>query len=184
MTPALLAMTDPAKVPAAAVARLLVTGAALSAAAATVYAGTYAGWLAMAGALSTRLSPLLEAAVAGTATDAETAGLVSGERVALAGCRLCTEIARRTTRRERIAAMGWATLHRAIYADATLTRREYAPNALLGVAFEPAARVAPIRILPGAEGAVGSLLRDPLEYGASWDLPALAATLTRWVTVT
>lgn len=184
MTPALLALTDPGQVPAAAVARLLTTGAALAAAAETGYAGAYAGWLTKAGAVATRLSPLLAAAVAGTATEAETAGLVSGERAAAAGLFLCSEIARRTTRREQIAAMGWATLHRAAYADATLTRREYAPNALLGLAFEPASRVAPIRILPGAEAAVTTLLRDPLLYAAEWDTEALAATLAQWVSVT
>ena len=183
-TPALLALTDPANAPAAAMARLLVTAATLLTESTSVRAGPYAGFLALLAAVAGRVSPLLAAAIAGTATEQEIAGIANAEHLSRAGAALCDELAVRATRRERVTAMGWATLCRRLLADTALTTREHAAGAYLGMAWPNALEHAPIRILPGAEAPLVELARDPLLVGANWELDTLAATLTRWVTVT
>lgn len=182
VSPAILALKEPAGVPAASVSRLLVTAASLLSASEGALAGGYAGWLAKASVLAERSSSLLAAAIDGTATEAETAGLINVTRIAHAGGNLFAELARRTTRRTQIAAMQWATLHRHVYADTALTQREHAINATLSVDATLAS--SPARILPGAEPAVAELSRDILTYGAAWELDDLASTLTQWVSVT
>jgi len=182
VSPAVLSLTDPAGVPTAAVARLLVTSADLLFASEGALAGGYSGWLAKASMLAGRASVLLDAAVDGSATESETAGLVNVTRIAKACASLFAELGRRTERRAQIAAMRWATLHRHMYADTALTQREYAVNATIGV--DATLATSPIRILPGAEPAVAELSRDWLAFGSSRDLEELAGTLTQWVSVT
>lgn len=179
-SPALLALTDPSAVPAAAVDRLLSTSAALYRASANPEAAGYASWLETSGAVARALAPLLLLATAGTATDSQAAALVAGERLALGGVRLSDEIARRAGRGARLAAMGWARLHRDMHADLLLTRREYAPDALLGADATAAAAGAIVRLLPGAAAALETLGADPLVRGAAWDLGGLAAALAAW----
>jgi len=182
-TPALLALTEPSKAPDAAMARLLVTADALLYESESPRAGPYAGLLAMLSAAAERVSSLLAVAIAGSATGQEIAGIANTERLARAGAVLCDELAVRSTRREQVTAMGWATLCRRVLADTALTAREHAAGAYLGVAWPSALEHAPIRILPGADATLVELGRDPLLVGADWELDTLAATLARWVTI-
>ena len=181
-SPAVLSLTDPGGVPEAAMARLLVTAAGLADASKSALAGGYAPWLAKAAVLAGRASRLLEAALDGSATESETAGLLNVTRVAHAGANLFSELARRTTRRTQIGAMQWASLHRKLYADTALTQREHAVNATLGI--DVSLSSSPVRILPGAEPAVAELDRDWLVFGSAWNLEELADTMTQWVSVT
>ena len=181
---ALVALTAPAQFPQAARARLGATAAALLAENLAARAGLYAGLLARLAAVIDRAGPLLTAAVNQTATEAQLAGLANAERVVRAAEPLFNEIARRAVRRERIYAMQWAQWTRQAWADVALVRREFAATVYLGVDWATAQAEAPVRILPGAEAALGQLAQDPLVTSDSWDLPTLAATLSRWVVVT
>lgn len=181
---ALVALTAPAQFPQAAQARLAETAAALLRESLSARAGLYASLLARVAAVTDRAGPLLAAAVDQTASEAQLAGLANAERVVRATESLCNEVARRAVRRERIYAMQWAQHTRQAWADIALVRREYAATVYLGVDWATAQAVAPVRILPGAETALLHLAQDPLVTGATWDLPDLAATLSRWVVVT
>lgn len=181
MSPALLALTAPAQMPAAALARLGVTAATLLGESLSARAGLYAGLLGRLATLADRSRTLVTAALAGTASAADLAGMANAERVAHAGAVLLEEVARRAERRARIYAMQWAQDTRRLWADLALIRQEFAPSAYLGVDWSAAQTVATIRILPGAEGALTTLTQDPLRSAAAWDLPALATTLSRWV---
>lgn len=176
-----LALTAPAQYPSAALARLGDSAAALLAESLSARAGLYAGLLARLAAIADRAGPLLAAAMAQTATEAQLAGLASAERVAQAAERLFDEVARRTARRERVAAMRWARLCRQVWADVALLRREFLASAYLGVTWVEAQSAAPIRILPGAETAILMLQQDPLLAGSTWDVYDLASILSRWV---
>lgn len=180
---ALVALTAPAQFPQAAQARLAETAAALLGESLSTRAGLYAGFLARLAAVVDRAGSLLTVAVDQTATEAQLAGLANAERVVRAAEPLFNETARRAVRRERIYAMQWAQWTRQAWADVALVRREFAATVYLGVDWATAQAVAPVRILPGAEAALGQLAQDPLVTSDSWDLPTLAATLSRWVVV-
>lgn len=180
-TPSYLALDRPGGVPDAAIARLLETSAALAEESATGLAGGWSGWLAKAGQIAGHASSLLAAAIDGTITESDAAGLINIERVSKVAANLFAELAVRTDRRGQIAAMYWATLHRRIYSDTTLTHREHAMNATININKTLAS--APVRILPGAEPAVSELSRDWLVFASGWDLESLAADLLQWVYV-
>lgn len=180
---ALIALISPQQYPKAAQARLGETAATLLGESLSARAGLYAGFLARLAAVADRAGPLLTAAVDQTATEAELVGLANAERVLQAAESLFNEVARRAVRRQRINAMRWAQRSREAWADVALLQREFAATAYLGVDWATAQAIAPVRILPGAEVSLVTLNQDPLLAAASWDLPDLAATLSRWVVV-
>ena len=179
MRPSLVALTEPAAHPEAALARLSDTAGGLRLASARVEG--YAPWLRKAADLAERSVPLLVALLAGQASEGDSAGVLNSERLAAAGGRLFRELARRRERRAMIDAMRAARLHRQWYSDVRLVRREFAPVALRGLNGVAAQPLAAIRILPGAMPALQVLEQDPHLFGADWDLPALAADLAEWV---
>ncbi len=182
-SPALLALTAPNQVPEAAVARLQETATLLLADSLTARAGLYADLLSRLAAMAQVAAPLLLAAYQQHATEADLAGLANAQRVAGATVHLFEELARRYERRARIYAMQWARWARVLWADVTLTQREFLPTAYLGLDWVTAQTLAPIRILPGAENAILMLGQDPVLVGSSWDLSTLASTLARSVLV-
>jgi hypothetical protein len=96
---------------------------------------------------------------------------------------LLNELASRSERRARIYACTWAQTVRQMWADLALTQQEFSATAYLGVDWVTAQAIAPVRILPGAESTLTLLNQDPLRVGATWDLPSMAETLTRYVQV-
>lgn len=184
MTPALLALTNPLAYPAAALARLRATGQGLTAASRLADPAAYGVLLAKQGLVAERVADIMPGLMQSAASEAEMAAVANAERVARAGARLWDEVARRSQQRARYAAMGWACFGRRLVADVALVRREFAPTAYLGVDWTYSLERAPIRILPGAEPALTTLADDPLTWGASWDLSALAGLLSAWVLVT
>lgn len=179
MNASVIALSEPAAYPAAAMARLLDTGGLLRAEA--LRADRYAPWLLKAADLTERSSSLLGILLAGDATEGETAGVLNSERLARAGGRLFAELARRLERRLQIDAMYWAKLHRQWYHSVALTRREFAPTSTVGLNVVAALPVASVRILPGALSTLTELDKDPWQFSAAWDIPAMADTLTEWV---
>ena len=125
MRPSLVALTEPAAHPEAALARLSDTAGGLRLASARVEG--YAPWLRKAADLAERSVPLLVALLAGQASEGDSAGVLNSERLAAAGGRLFRELARRRERRAMIDAMRAARLHRQWYSDVRLVRREFAP---------------------------------------------------------
>ncbi|NCA91024.1 MAG: hypothetical protein EOM92_19660 [Gammaproteobacteria bacterium] len=182
-SPALLALTAPQQAPQAAVARLTATATTLLGESLSSRAGLYAGLLGRLADVAQRAAPLLTAALNNTATESDLAGIANAQRLASVAERLLNELAHRSERRPRIYAMQWAQSVRQMWADLALTRREFAPTAYLTVDWATAQTIAPVRILPGAEGTLALLHQDPLRAGATWDLPAMADTLTRYVQV-
>lgn len=176
-----IALHDPERYPAAAMGRLQETAATLLAEGLSTRAGLHGAWLARLADVLARVAPLITAAVAQTASEAELAGVANAERVLRAAEAWGNELARRSSRLERVHAMRWARLCRQGWADVALCRREYAATVYLGLDWLSAQPVAPIRILPGAESALTILADDPLVAGASWDLVALSQALVRWV---
>lgn len=183
-SPALLAITKPAAAPGAAALRLAETAARLMAEAASGRAGAYTAWLNQLAAVASRAALLLPAMVDNSATPAQLAGLVAAERIAQAGAGLFDVLAQRSLRRARADAMLWAKLHRRVYHDIRLIRHEFADIDVLDMERATAQRVAPIQLLPGAEGALETLTRDPLVDGVHFDLAKLAETLTKYTVVT
>lgn len=182
-TPAVLALTKPSAVPAAASVRLVTTGDTLLLLSDSTRAGVYAGWLNKAGRIAKKAADLLALAVAGNATERELAGLLNAERSMKAGAALFAELARRSSSRSRVDAMSWASMMRTVYHDITLTRREFAYGMTLSTNWADVSPTAAIRILPGAEMALTQLERDLLVYGSAWSLEAMADSLTAWVTL-
>ena len=182
--PALVALMTPSQHPQSAMSRLGATAAALLSESLSVRAGLYADVLARLAAVADRAGPLLAAAVDQTATEAQLAGLANAERALRAGESLFNENAQRAVRRERLYTMQWAQRCRQAWADVALVRREFAATVYLGVEWVAARAEAPVRILPGAEAALMTLSQDPLIKGSTWNLPDLAATISRWVVVT
>lgn len=182
-SPALLALTAPQQAPQAAVARLTATATDLLGESMSTRAGLYAGLLGRLADVAQRAAPLLTAALNNTATEADLAGIANAQRLAMAAERLLNELGRRSARRARIYAMHWAQGVRQMWADLALTPREFAPTAYLAVDWATAQTVTPVRILPGAESTLTLLNQDPLRVAATWDLPAMADTLARYVQV-
>lgn len=181
-SPAVLALAAPAEVPAAALARIDVTGAALNAEVQSYRAGVYAPLADLLSRIAAAVSVPLSAAVADTASDTDIAAVVNAERAVRAARAIFDESARRETWHARASAMRLAHLARILWADVALTRREYAygytvPN------IESVLRRAPIRIYSAAEPALAMLALDPLAYGPGWNLTELSGLLVRWVMV-
>lgn len=176
MSPALLALTDPAKVPDAASQRLADTAALLAAA-----RHRYASLLVRMASVTQRASALLPLAVSGSSTDADLAALANCARVFRAVSALLSELAHRLDGLEQIETMRLATLLRHADADVRLVQREYVPLVYQGLDAEQAGLRESVRILPGAEAALAALDRDPILEGATWDLDQLAAALAKWV---
>lgn len=182
-SPALLALTSPQEVPAAAALRLSASGSELIADSLSSRAGIYSGWLNQSGLMAVSASTLLPLLIDGTATEAEVAALINVERIAKANINLFAELASRSTRRTMIDAMNWSHLYRLIYSDVALTRREFAPNASTGLSMLTAQATAPIRILPGAEPALVALTQDQYLVGQGYDLEGFTTLLLKWVVV-
>lgn len=183
VAPALSALTNPAATPAAVTDHLALLATACATAAASGQAGTYAGCLTLLARLATAGAPLLTAAVAGTATTAQIAGLLNAEQAALAVARLLDHLARSETRLARICAARWATWAHRLHADLCLTRREHAHEVTLVRDLMTVSGTAPVQIDAAAATAVATLSRDPLLTSSALDLPALAAALAAGVTV-
>ena len=170
---ALLALTAPEQVPAAAVLELRTLEARFADLA--YFGGVHAPLLALLARLSVAAATALELALAGgSAVALSTAG-----RIAAAGVRLFDEAAVRATGRERFVAMRAARACRDLYANTTLVAAEHAQSALLVAS----AGTAPIRILPGADPAMATLARDPLVLAATWDLTTLSLRLARFIRI-
>jgi len=181
--PALLTLTAPLGVPAAAAERLLATSVTLKSEGESIRADRYSAWLLKMSVISEKASALLPILIAGNATEAETAGMMNVERIARAGAQLFGEVASRSQRRPMVDAMLWATLHRSVYSDVSLTRREFAPASALAIDWVTAQSMAPIRILPGAEPTLSELMRDPIYEGHHFDVASMTGALVNWVTL-
>lgn len=175
-----LAITRPSQVPLAAVRDLVTVSEVLSAAATSRYAGEYSLLLSKLSAVALAGAEDLTAVVNGEAKESQVASLINVERVAKASIQLFDALASINFGRPQVGAMTWASLCRRIYAATALVRSEHAPTTLFPLSADIAVR-ARVRILPGAELAVQSLTGDPLSNGATWDVPALAEALARWV---
>lgn len=173
MTPALAALERPAEVPAAALSRLGVTAAALRAEAASP--GVYRRLLAAVPAMVERSASVLAAEINETGDDL--ASLVNAERVAWACAQLFGADAARSSGRARATAMRRSGLFRDWHNDIALTRRDFVPER------RRAGAALALRVLPGAEPAIGALSADPLLLSSALDLPALSESLARWVAV-
>lgn len=180
MTASLIALEQPDAYPVAAAARLVETSTALTAAA---WHSPYAAWLTVLARVAARAAPLIASLVAGTATEAELAALANAERLGAAGSAWANELARRSAGRARSQAMNMGRLCRRLWADVRLPRREFAPTAYLGMAWERSLALTPIRILAGAETTLADLAGDPLVSGPSWDVAAQADLLAAWVRI-
>ncbi len=178
---ALLALSNPAGVPAAAVAALLATAGDLRGADGAAHSGQYAGLLTLLGDVAERASSLLAGAVMAQSSEEDLAGLANAERLSAAGARVFAALASRTEQYDRVVAMLWAKLARRLHADVLLVRREYAPSAYAGTNWTASLAGSPIRILPGAEPALTALSLDPLVYATGWDLPSFAEQISRFV---
>ena len=161
MTPALAALERPAEVPAAALSRLGVTAAALRAEAASP--GVYRRLLAAVPAMVERSASVLAAEINETGDD-----LAS---------QLFGADAARSSGRARATAMRRSGLFRDWHNDIALTRRDFVPER------RRAGAALALRVLPGAEPAIGALSADPLLLSSALDLPALSESLARWVAV-
>ncbi len=173
MTPALAALERPSEVPAAALSRLGVTAAALRAEAQSP--GAYRRLLAAAPAMVARSTGVLAAEINETGDDL--ASLVNAERVAWACAQLFGAEAVRASGRARATAMRRSGLFRDWHNDIALTRRDFVPER------RRAGAARALRVLPGAEPAVGALSVDPLLISPALALPDLADLIARWVVV-
>ncbi len=177
-SPALYALISPSSVPQAAVSRLRWTSETLDAHAESARAGRFGPWLGKAARMAWIASDLLGTAITGQATSAEWTSLLNAERIALAGTVLFASQAARSDWLDMRAAMAWSSLHRDIYCDIMLTRREFANNQTDRLSSFSDSQ---IRILPGAEPALSILADDVVVYGSDWNTVELAETLYRWV---
>ena len=78
-------------------------------------------------------------------------------------------------------AVSWAELFKWVYADITLTRREFLRD--LKPLWGESVVEMPIRMDSAAFLACDTLSLDPLLYSSSWDLPALATRLASGIEV-
>lgn len=173
MTPALAALERPAGVPAAALSRLGLTAEALRTEASAP--GVYRRLLAAAPAMVRRSASVLAAEINETGDDL--ASLVNAERLARACAQLFGAEAVRASGRARATAMRRAGLFRDWHNDIALPRRDFVPERVRSGAAHA------LRILPGAEPAIGALSVDPLLISPELNLLDLSELLARWVAV-
>lgn len=173
--PALLALTKPQDVPAAASARLRAASVLYS----TQQNQPYPALAAQLSKLAVRSANLLDAAIARLATDAELVSLSNSARIWRATTALLNEQATRESGYRQVVAMLTAKTARHAYSDVHLTQREYIPTAYQQIKAHVSDVV--VRIQPGAEPAIKTLDQDPLLDGSRWDTAQLAELLVRWV---
>lgn len=169
MNPAVLALTEPSKVPAAAVARLAQTGTA-----------TLAGYSALINLLdqaAVSASAVLERSIKQTTTRADALALDNAERLFFGAERLFGALAKTLPSRNRVKAMALAKRYRHAHADILLTRREYMrqPRHALTTASTHVA----IQLNARAQSALSVLDQDWLVH--TRDVPSLAREIERGV---
>lgn len=179
-TPELLSLEKPAKVPEAAIARLVALSGTFSRYSEAAMLADYAALLRTLSGACSHASVALAAIIKPDATAVDLTTLTNAGRLALASMRLFEELALREERADRVTAMRWARACREMYHDTHTIQREYAPLVYLGQQIDEALTVASIRLLPGAEGALTELGRDWLLLGSHWTLPSLARSLSRY----
>ncbi len=169
-TPAVLALTEPSKVPAAAIARLQqVSGE-------TGLSG-YAELVAVLAQVAVLAAGLLELARRQQATRADGLALDNAQRLFKGAEQLFSALAPTLRSRERVHSMALAKRYRHAYADILLPRREYLQ--LQRYTLTTASTHSAIRLNERAQAALSVLDQDWLLHIR--DVPALAREIERGV---